>query len=313
MDETSDKAHADEVRGAEEALTPQPATDLTAQEASAEAPEAPAEAASQPTPEAPEPTDPLEAVYQAAAKQWHVDLENPFVRRVIAAKVEGDRELVELRRAAELREASRKPEPPKPAVTPPAQPRIPFHVLRGLAQDAARRIVSDDAAAALAPPLYNAFSERTAALEMRDGKEKSEALREANRFHHGCVHSSGSVDRRKHLLSAAGLIETITHKRDCHDGRRFAGSQDSDSAAFRPAIWQSLSSVQACWGNAGACSLRIRVRRDKAARSSATVQRPSPLFRFHLLQQPQPRRLPVAVERLRRTFSTSAPSRPLSA
>ena len=253
MDETSDKAHADEVRGAEEALTPQPATDLTAQEAAVEAP---AEAESQPTPEAPEPTaaDPLDAVYRAVAQQWNLDFEKPFIRRLIAAKVEGDRELVELRRAAELREASRKPEPPKPPVTPPAQPRIPFHVLRGIAQDAARRMVSDDAAAALAPPLYNAFSKRTAALELSDGKEKEEALHAADRaitdaFTQAGVLIAGNIFSRLIPGMVQERVREIIRERD--DSRRqattmyrWAYRQVAQEPQYRALNWISPEDLQ---------------------------------------------------------------------
>jgi hypothetical protein len=50
-----------------------------------------------------------------------------------------------------------------------------------MAHDAAARLVNPDAAAVLAPQIYNAFSQRTAALAMSDGKEKTEALRQADR------------------------------------------------------------------------------------------------------------------------------------
>jgi hypothetical protein len=50
--------------------------------------------------------------------------------------VEGDRELAQMRREAEVREAQ-KPQPakPKPPVSPPV-PRVSFNVLRNIARDA---------------------------------------------------------------------------------------------------------------------------------------------------------------------------------
>jgi hypothetical protein len=192
---TTNESPASEVRDAEAALTPQPATDLTAQEAAAESPEAPAttpqreapaEGESQPAPEAPEPADPLDPVYAAYVRRMGGDetsLANPFVRRIVEAKVADDLYLAQSRRDAELREAQRKPEPPaktKAPVSPPAR-RIPFNVLRGIAQDAAKRMVSRESAAAIAPQLYHAFSKRTVALGMTDGSEKTEALRQADR------------------------------------------------------------------------------------------------------------------------------------
>jgi hypothetical protein len=192
-------------------------------------------------------------VYRAVAQQWNLDFEKPFIRRLIAAKVEGDRELAELRRAAELREAQ-KPEPPKPAVSPPAQPRIPFHVLRGIAQDAARRMVSDEAAGALAPPLYNAFGKRTAALELSDGKEKEEALHAADRaitdaFTQAGVLIAGNIFSRLIPGMVQERVREIIRERD--DSRRqatamyrWAYRQVAQEPQYRALNWISPEDLQ---------------------------------------------------------------------
>jgi hypothetical protein len=263
MEETSDQTPADEVRNAEQALTPQPATDLTAQESAAEAPEAPhaaeapAEGESQPTPEAAEPTDPLDPVCRAYVRKLGGDetsLANPFVRRIVEAKVRDDLYLAQSRREAELREAQ-KPEPKKPAVSPPAPPapRLPFSTLKNIAQDAARRMVSDEAAALLSPQLYNAFSQRTAALAL-SGKEKEEALRQPNRAITEAATATGTLimgDLFARLIPGmvqehvrAKVQERDDSRRQASAMYRWAFRRVAEEPACRALAWMSQEDLQ---------------------------------------------------------------------
>ena len=61
--------------------------------------------------------------------------------------------------------------------------------------------MNPDAAALLAPQLYNAFGKRTAALALSDGKERSEALRQADRAITEAMTQAGGDDCREHFRS----------------------------------------------------------------------------------------------------------------
>ena len=100
-------------------------------------------------------------------------------------------------------------------------------------------------------------------------------------------------------------IKTTRYERDCFDRRGFARSQEGASARFTVPLQAEPRRLQACWTNTGR-SARIPARRDKAARSSATVQRSSPLSPVISSSNRNLARFQSRVTASAESFSTSA-------